>query len=89
MTITETLLAKVEAFLAETGMSESAFGVKALNDGKFVPRLRSGAGITTKTIDKVERFIAAEREKLGAATEVAPRAQRRARAGGFQSRKAA
>jgi hypothetical protein len=34
------LLAEIEAFLSETGMSEQTFGRKAANNGRLVERLR-------------------------------------------------
>jgi len=74
MSITAALLADIEAFLAEAEMAETTFGLRALNDGKFVSRLRSGAGITVKTIDRVRAYIATERAK----TLPAPKRQRRA-----------
>lgn len=63
MSLTQKLLADVEAFLDEIRMAETTFGLRALNDGKFVSRLRSGAGITIKTLDRVNTYMAAEREK--------------------------
>ncbi len=38
-------------------MAESTFGRQAVNDGKFVSRLRSGARVTPETWQKVQRFI--------------------------------
>jgi SAM-dependent methyltransferase len=39
-------------------MAESTFGRRAVNDGKFVPRLRFGGRVTTQTVDRVHAFIA-------------------------------
>ncbi len=38
-------------------MAESTFGRQAVNDGKFVSRLRSGARVTPETWQKVQKFI--------------------------------
>ncbi len=73
MSLTVKLLADVEAFLVDADMAETAFGLRALNDGKFVSRLRSGAGITIKTLDRVNAYIAAERAKSASATRRQPR----------------
>lgn len=51
------LLAEVESFLANRKMAETTFGRHAVNDGKFVGRLRGGANMTVATIDKVREFI--------------------------------
>jgi hypothetical protein len=56
---TQELLVEIEAFLArrEVQMTESTFGRLAVNDGKFVTRLREGGGLTLATVDKVRAFI--------------------------------
>jgi hypothetical protein len=51
------LLAEIESFLATRKLAETTFGRKAVNDGKFVWRLRSGAAITTRTVARVREFI--------------------------------
>lgn len=39
-------------------MAESTFGLLAVNDGKFVARIRDGGGLTIRTMDRVRSFIA-------------------------------
>lgn len=51
------LLAEIEAFLATREIAESTFGRLAVNDGKFVSRLRAQANMTLATIDRVRKFI--------------------------------
>lgn len=51
------LIAEIETFLSTRKMAESTFGRLAVNDGKFVSRLRIGANMTLATIDKVRGFI--------------------------------
>ena len=38
-------------------MAESTFGRRAVNDGKFVSRLRDGARVTPETLERVNLFI--------------------------------
>lgn len=53
----ENLLAEIDEFLAETEMAETTFGLKAVNDGKFVTRLRSGRECLPRTAQKARDFI--------------------------------
>jgi hypothetical protein len=69
------LLKEIDAFIAETGMTEYRFGMLAITNGRLVERLR--AGVTEKTgkpvriwpdtEERVRAFIAAERQKRGVA----------------------
>lgn len=56
--ITDPLLAEVENFLTESGMTPTAFGVKALGDPRFVPGLRQGRECRRATRERVRSFIA-------------------------------
>jgi hypothetical protein len=47
------LLDSIADFCRRTGMAESTFGRRAVNDGKFVARLRDGARITPETLTRV------------------------------------
>ena len=51
------LLTAVIEFCQEYKMAESTFGRKAVNDGKFVSRLRTGARVTPETFEKIKKFI--------------------------------
>lgn len=51
------LLEKIEAFLKATGMSATAFGVKALNDPPFVQQLRDGRDPKLSTAHRCEEFM--------------------------------
>src|SRR3954470_9797475 len=53
-----TLLGSISNFCRQTGMAESTFGRRAVNDGKFVARLRDGARVTPETLQRVNVFIA-------------------------------
>lgn len=61
------LLQDIERFLAESGLSPSAFGVAAINDPRFVFELRAGRECRRSTRQKVQTFMAAERAKHSAA----------------------
>ncbi|HEX2567210.1 MAG TPA: hypothetical protein VHL85_10155 [Burkholderiales bacterium] len=52
-----TLLGSISEFCRRTGMAESTFGRRAVNDGKFVARLRDGARVTPETLQRVSQFI--------------------------------
>ncbi|WP_424138628.1 hypothetical protein [Roseomonas chloroacetimidivorans] len=58
------LLTEIEAFVAERGIAESTFGRKAVNDGKFVGRLRERQNMTLSTIARAMEYIASERRRL-------------------------
>lgn len=59
-TVTE-LVSEIELFCRERGIAEGTFGTRAVNDGKFVGRLRGGAGITVATVERVRTYMAAAR----------------------------
>jgi hypothetical protein len=52
-----TLLESISDFCRHNGIAESTFGRRAVNDGKFVARLRDGARITPETLDRVTTFL--------------------------------
>lgn len=54
----ERLLSRIDAYCAAHELSPSTFGRKAVNDGKFVDRLKSGKTITLQTLSRVDRFMA-------------------------------
>lgn len=58
MSTHQQLLAEIEQFLSDENMAPTKFGLKALNDAKFVANLRAGADVTTRTMDRVRTFIA-------------------------------
>ena len=51
------LLREIEAHLAERQIAATTFGRLAVNDGKFVGRLRTGANMTLATVSRVQKFI--------------------------------
>lgn len=67
----ENLLSDIEAFLAETGMGEYRFGLRAARNGRLVERLRSGTTpekgkpvwVRPETERQIRDFMAAERAR--------------------------
>ncbi len=57
MDATRELIAEIEAYCRRGGLAESTFGRQAVNEGKFVGRLRKGGGVTTKTMARVRDFM--------------------------------
>lgn len=51
------ILARIDAYLAQTGMAATTFGRRAVNDGNFVGRLRQGHGLTSRTHARIETFM--------------------------------
>jgi hypothetical protein len=66
-----TLLSDIEAFLAETGMGEYRFGIRAVRNGRLIERLRQGTTpergkpvrIWPETEREIRDFMAAERAR--------------------------
>lgn len=50
------LLARISAFLNRTGLSGREFGLRAVNDHKFIPRLKAGH-VTLGRIERAEAFM--------------------------------
>ncbi|PQA89566.1 hypothetical protein [Hyphococcus luteus] len=53
----QTLLESIYAFCRQHSMAESTFGRRAVNDGKFVSRLKDGSRLRPETWDRVVKFI--------------------------------
>lgn len=60
--IAEQLLDEIDAYLAETGMPPTRFGIESVNDGHLIRDLKDGVSIGAKKIDRVRQFMAASRE---------------------------
>src|SRR4051795_11104469 len=69
----EMLLQEIAEFCRKTGLAESTFGRRAVNDGKLASRLRHGGRITTETLDRIRSFMASNRNS-GARPAVIARA---------------
>lgn len=60
---TPELIDQVERFLAETGMTPTKFGWKALKDPVFVRDLRAGREPRRRTRERVTKFIVGFKSK--------------------------
>jgi hypothetical protein len=60
------IIQEITAFCRETGLAESTFGRRAVNDGKLTSRLRNGGRVTTETVDRIHSFMSAWRENASA-----------------------
>ena len=60
------LLLEIEEFCREADIAEATFSTRAVNDGKFVRRLRAGSNVTVALVDRVRAYMAAERGKAAA-----------------------
>ena len=70
------LLQEISEYCRHTGLAESTFGRRAVNDGKLASRLRHGGRITTETLDRIRAFMQSNRD-AGARPAVMPRMQER------------
>ena len=61
LTPADSLLQRVERFLARTGMSASAFGKGACNDPNLVFQLRAGRELRSDLFARVRQFMAARK----------------------------
>jgi SAM-dependent methyltransferase len=57
MLAAEVLLLEISDFCRRFGIAESTFGRRAVNDGKFVGRLKYGGRVTTTTVERVRTFM--------------------------------
>ena len=52
------LLQEIADYCRHSGLAESTFGRRAVNDGKLASRLRNGGRITTETLERIRGFMA-------------------------------
>src|SRR6201981_3358915 len=55
------LLQEIADYCRHSGLAESTFGRRAVNDGKLASRLRNGGRITTETLDPIRAFMDSNR----------------------------
>ena len=66
------LLQEISDYCRQTGLAESTFGRRAVNDGKLASRLRHGGRITTETLDRIRSFMS-NNNNVAARPTVIPR----------------
>ena len=64
MSIVAQLIEEIGSFCEAAGIAETTFGRRAVNDGKFVGRIREGADVNVSTVDRVRAYIVAERQRM-------------------------
>lgn len=55
----DSIISRIEKHCRDAGISESTFGLRAVNDGKLVDRLRNGGTITLVTLAKIDATLSA------------------------------
>src|SRR5437764_2830138 len=59
------ILQEIAEYCRKTGLAESTFGRRAVNDGKLASRLRNGGRITVDTLERIRAFMAADNGQHG------------------------
>jgi hypothetical protein len=67
------LLTEISTFCRQHGLAESTFGRLAVNDGKFVSRLRDGGRVRTHTLSRVKAFLASPPSSVDRTLVIGPR----------------
>ena len=80
------LLQEISDYCRQSGLAESTFGRRAVNDGKLASRLRNGGRITTETLDRIRAFMESHRQAGAVAAASAPRLHLRATAAAIRCR---
>lgn len=57
----QSLVTEIETFRERNQLNATAFGIQAVNDGKFLADLRQGRIPSLTTIDRVRAFMCGER----------------------------
>jgi len=57
MSTVEVILSRIAEHCRDTGIAETTFGRKAVNDGKLVARLRAGKSIQLDTLQRIEKAL--------------------------------
>jgi len=70
------LLQEISDYCRKTGLAESTFGRRAVNDGKLTSRLRNGGRITTETLDRIRTFMTTHIDREGARPMIIERSGR-------------
>jgi hypothetical protein len=63
-------LFEITDYCRRTGLAESTFGRRTVNDGKLISRLRKGGRITTDTLNRIRSFMNARRDITTAARSI-------------------
>src|SRR5262245_54847255 len=69
------LLQEISEYCRHSGLAESTFGRRAVNDGKLTARLRNGGRITTETLDRIRAFMETNKSAAQARPAIIERAR--------------
>ncbi|WP_116082063.1 hypothetical protein [Tropicimonas sp. IMCC34011] len=61
---THDLLSRIDAYLSQTGMSEATLGLRALNNSRYVARLRARAEKDAEAHRDLLKFMQENPEKI-------------------------
>src|SRR5579864_49423 len=67
------LRTEISSFCRQHGLAESTFGRLAVNDGKFVSRLRDGGRVRSHTLSRVKAFLASPPSSVDRTLVIGPR----------------
>ena len=70
-TLRTRIIADIDAYLTETGMSDSRLGREALGDSHLVRHLRMGRGTQLDRLERLEEWMTAERSRRVRVPELA------------------
>lgn len=62
MITNQSIIQSIERHCRETGMAETTFGKKVVNDGKLLSRLREGKSISIETYNRIMASVGAAGE---------------------------
>lgn len=58
MSLVQELIGQIDAYITRRGIKETTFGRLAVDDGKFVGRLRAGKGVTVGLLERARQYMA-------------------------------
>jgi ketosteroid isomerase-like protein len=64
MITNQAIIESIESYCRSTGMAETTFGKKVVNDGKLLSRLRDGKSISIETYNRITAEVEASRKLL-------------------------
>lgn len=70
MITNQSIIDSIEKHCAATGMAESTFGRKVVNDGKLISRLRDGKPISLDTYNRIMAAVSDKPKKARKAKAV-------------------
>lgn len=63
MITNQSIIESIEVFCRASGIAESTFGKRAVNDGKLLSRLRDGKSISIDTYNRIQRALSVSKQE--------------------------